>query len=253
MLTKNQAKFISSLRLKKNREEHGLFIAEGIKTVNDLLNSGIRVRQIYSSSNFQLSLFNHHIEVIRVKQSELKRLSSFSTPNEVLALCEIPRYELDLASLKDKLSLVLDTVQDPGNLGTLVRVADWFGIENIICSEETVELYNPKVIQATMGSVSRVRVHYTDLGAFFARAETELPLLQVYGTLVNAESIYGQGLSAAGLILMGNESKGISEHLLPFVKRKIAIPNYGKGAESLNVAVAAAVICAEFRRTATAR
>lgn len=248
MLTKNQAKFISSLKLKKNRDEHGLFVAEGTKIVSEMLNSGIKVKQLFSSSNFQLTIFNYHIDVIRIKENELKKISSLSTPNEVLAVCEIPNYKLNLKELGSKLSLVLDTVQDPGNLGTIIRIADWFGIENIICSNETVEVYNPKVIQATMGSIARVKVHYTDLAKFLQDAKAKKPDLKIYGALLDGENMYSKKLAEKGLIVMGNESKGISELLVPFITDKIFIPNYGSGAESLNVAIATSVICAEFRR-----
>jgi TrmH family RNA methyltransferase len=271
MLTKNQAKFISGLKLKKNREEHGLFIAEGAKIVSDILHSGIKVKQIFSSKNFQLDIFNYQIEVIRIKESELKRISALQTPNEVLAVCEMPKHQFKADDLKGKLSLVLDTIQDPGNLGTIIRVADWFGIEHIICSLDTVEVYNPKVIQATMGSISRVKVHYTELSKFLAamnegqksevrgqkhvvrkaehsKGKKEVVPIKVYGALLDGESIYSKELAKEGLIVMGNESKGISENILPFITDKILIPNYGKGAESLNVAIATAVIAAEFKR-----
>ena len=266
MLTKNQAKFISGLKLKKNREEHGLFIAEGVKIVNDILHSGIKVKQIFSSKNFQLDIFNYQIEVVRIKESELKKISALQTPNEVLAVCEMPKHQLKADELRGKLSLVLDTVQDPGNLGTIIRIADWFGIENIICSLDTVEVYNPKVIQATMGSISRVRVFYTELSAFLEDLEKstkyQVPStktsakinkqvggkLRLYGAVLDGDNIYTKVSVREGLIVMGNESKGISENILPFITDKIAVPNYGKGAESLNVAIATAVIAAEFKR-----
>jgi len=251
MLSKNQAKFINSLKQKKFRDEHGLFVAEGAKIVNEILNSGIKVREIYSSINFQHSIFSHEIKVIRIKASELKKMSSLSTPNEVLAVCEIPKGDFNIFSIGMKLSLVLDTVQDPGNLGTIIRIADWFGVENIICSEETVEVYNPKVIQATMGSITRVKVHYVNLLEFLKKYKEEFPELKIYGALLDGENIYGQKLSKEGLVVIGNESKGISEELMPFITDKIKIPSYSvneTSVESLNAAIAAAVICAEFRR-----
>ena len=211
MLSKNQAKFISSLKQKKSREEHGLFVAEGAKIVNEILHSGIKVREIYSSTNFQLSILNPDLTVIRIKQNELKKISSLTTPNEVLAVCEIPKTEFNIFSIGMKLSLVMDTVQDPGNLGTIIRIADWFGIENIICSEETVEVYNPKVIQATMGSITRVKVHYTNLFEFLKQYKEEFPDLKIYGALLDGENIYEKKLSKEGLIVIGNESKGISD------------------------------------------
>ena len=251
MLSKNQAKFISSLKQKKNREEHGLFVAEGAKIVNEILNSGIVVREIYSSTNFQLSILNPDLTVIRIKQTELKKISSLTTPNEVLAVCEIPKTDFNIFSVGMKLSLVMDTVQDPGNFGTIIRIADWFGIENIICSEETVEVYNPKVIQATMGSITRVKVHYTNLFDFLKQYREEFPDLKIYGALLDGENIYEKKLSKEGLIVIGNESKGISDELLSNITDKIKIPSYSvnaDSAESLNAAIATAVICAEFRR-----
>jgi TrmH family RNA methyltransferase len=259
MLAKNEAKFINSLKLKKNRDAEGLFIAEGVKIVNDLLHSGIKVKQIYSSRNFQLSIFNYHIDVIRIKDNELQRISSLSNPNEVLAVCEIPSYTLVPAQLKNKLTLVLDTLQDPGNLGTIIRIADWFGIENIVCSNETVEVYNPKVIQATMGSISRVKVHYVDLQRFVEEAKVALPGLKIYGAVLDGENLYDSELSPQGLILIGNESKGISAELLSSISHKVRIPSYAISepgmqsgpvsvAESLNAAIATSILCAEFRR-----
>jgi TrmH family RNA methyltransferase len=258
MLVKNEAKFINSLKLKKNREAEGLFVAEGVKIVNDLLHSGIIVRQIYSSRNFQLSIFNYHVDVIRIKESELKRISSLSSPNEVLAVCEIPRNELQLEKLENKLCLVLDGIQDPGNLGTIIRIADWFGIGDIICSSETVEVYNPKVIQATMGSISRVKVHYADLAVFLSEAKSALPGLNVYGASLEGETIYDSKLEARGFIMIGNESRGISPELIPHLTDKLYIPSFSthlshlptgtSAAESLNAAIATSIICSEFRR-----
>ena len=258
MLAKNEIKFINSLKLKKNRESEGLFVAEGVKIVNELLHSGIKVKQIYSSRNFQLSIFNYHVDVIRIKENELQRISSLSTPNEVLAVCEIPNYKLEVAAIAGKLSLVLDTIQDPGNLGTIIRIADWFGIENIICAPETVEVYNPKVIQATMGSISRVKVHYANLLRFLDEMKNHSPEVKIYGALLDGENLYEAKLSKTGLLVIGNESKGISSEIIPCIGSKIRIPSFtaaGSGpaapvssAESLNAAIATSVICAEFRR-----
>jgi len=257
MLSKSQIKFINALSLKKNREKEGLFIAEGEKMVEELLNSPIKIRQIFSSRNFQHSIFSNHIEIIRITEAELKKISSLSTPNHVLALCEVPTYTLEPALLKGKLVLVLDALQDPGNLGTIIRIADWFGIENIVCSADTVDTYNPKVVQSTMGSIARVKVHHTDLHALLAKAREQDPLLKIYGALLDGENIYGKKLSSEGFIIIGNESKGISADLFPLINEKIKIPSYSHatladhqapGPESLNAAVASAVICAEFRR-----
>ena len=258
MLSKSQIQVIKSLKLKKFREEHQLFIAEGRKLVNELITSTIKVRQIYATSDFfRTTKIDASIERFEIKESELERISSLTSPNEVLAVCEIPTCQLNMDSLKDKLTLVLEDIKDPGNLGTIIRIADWFGIETIICSEQTAELYNPKVIQATMGSVSRVQVHYMELPVFFnhqsENAGNDNPQ-KIYGALLEGDNIYTQPLSANGFIVIGNESKGISETLLPCITHKINIPSFshfnpsGGEAESLNAAVATSIICSEFRR-----
>jgi TrmH family RNA methyltransferase len=251
MISKNQLKFVNSLKQKKFREEHNLFIAEGTKIVHELLKSNIIIKQIFGTSDFFIkNQIGKSIERYEVKANELERLSALATPNDVLAVCEIPHYQLNKDELKDKLTLVLDNIKDPGNLGTIIRIADWFGIENIICSDETADAFNPKVIQATMGSIARIKLHYIDLTDFFEGFK-QLP---VYGALLGGENIYTSQLSANGFIVIGNESKGISDNLLPYINHKISIPSYshfkegGGEAESLNAAVATSVICSEFRR-----
>lgn len=248
MLTRAQVKFIHSLRLKKNREKEGLFVAEGEKMVEDLVNSDVNIREIYSSRNFQHSIFSNHIEVVRISEAELKKISSLVTPNRMLAVCHMPEYKLDVAQLADKLSLVLDNIQDPGNLGTIIRVADWFGIRHIICSPDTADLYNSKVIQSTMGSVARVKVHYTALPEFLQEVKKQLPALPVYGALLEGENLYQADLQGKGLLVIGNESKGISEEVQAHITHRITIPSYAAAIDSLNAAIAAAVICAEFKR-----
>jgi len=228
MLTKNQIKFIKSLSLKKSRDESGCFLAEGNKLVADLLP-------------------HFDCELLLAEQGEIDKVSLLKNPQQVLAVFKQPQYTLDSTSLSGKLSLVLDTVQDPGNLGTIIRIADWFGIENIICSPETVDVYNPKTVQATMGALSRVKVHYTDLSVFLEQNKT----LPVYGTFLEGGNIYAEHLTPEGLIVMGNEGNGISEKIEPFITKRLYIPNYPVDqptSESLNVAVAAAITCAEFRR-----
>ena len=277
MLSKAQIKFIQSLRIKKFREEHNSFLAEGEKLAEELLSSTVIIKDIYATEHW---LNGNHKKIKKetglhsVSEGELKRISSLSTPNEVLIVAETPMQKLWLKHLPEELSLVLDDIRDPGNLGTIIRVADWFGIKNIICSNETADAFNPKVVQATMGSVIRVNVFYSDLVSFFR--EPDLKGIPVYGALLEGENIYQSKLSATGLILIGNESRGISKELLPFISKKIYIPPFGpstssgqdlsptlspstndqgkagegkrSGAESLNAAVAAAVICSEFRR-----
>ncbi len=259
MLSKNQLKFVNSLKQKKFREEHNLFIAEGTKIVHELLQTQIKVKQVFGTTAFLAtfeggrgmnSKINNTIEFIEVKARELERLSALTTANEVLAVCEIPQYELNRAELNDKLTLVLDNIKDPGNLGTIIRIGDWFGIENIICSNETADAFNPKVVQATMCSIARIKLHYIDLIKFFE----ENKQLPVYGALLDGENIYTKQLTSIGFILIGNESKGLSDTLLPFITDKISIPSFshfkgGRGeAESLNAAVATSIICSEFRR-----
>lgn len=250
MLSKNQVKFVTSLAMKKFRSEHGLFIAEGVKIVNELLSSSIVVKQLYATKEYlsELEIRNPQPEIYEVSESELQRISQLTTPNRVLAVAEVPKYELNHEELRDQLTLVLDDVRDPGNLGTIIRIADWFGIPHVICSPTSADAWNSKVVQATMGSIARIKVHYTDLEKF-------LPAMQlpVYGAVLEGDNIYSKKLQQKGLIVIGNESRGISGAVLAHVTDKITIPNYSGNnqlgeAESLNAAIATAVICAEFRR-----
>lgn len=254
MISKNQIKFLNELKQKKGRDEHNLFVAEGHKIISELLASTISVRQIYSiSTAFDKLKIHSGIECIEIKSAELERISSLTTPNEMLAVCEIPEYTLQISELSDKLTLLLDTIKDPGNLGTIIRVADWFGIENIICSHQSADVFNPKVIQATMGSITRVKIHYEDLTKLIAQNQNETKL-PVYGALLEGENIYLQKLPGAAFIVIGNESKGISPELIPLVSHKITIPSFSHfktiqgETESLNAAIATSIICSEFRR-----
>ncbi len=265
MLSKNQLKFVNSLKQKKFRTEHNLFIAEGTKIVSELLLSRIKVKQLFATINFlsrieegveQRTKIDKDIECFEIKNDELERLSAQITPNEVLAVCEIPKYVLNNEALNDKLTLVLDTIKDPGNLGTIIRIADWFGIDTIICSKETVDAYNPKVVQATMGSIARIKLHYVDLVDFFEELKIDKTnvKLPIYGALIEGSSVYSQKLTANGFIIIGNESKGISNELVPYITDKISIPSFshfksiGGEVESLNAAIATSIICSEFRR-----
>ncbi|MEO6903319.1 MAG: RNA methyltransferase [Bacteroidia bacterium] len=254
MLSKNQIKFLNSLKQKKGREDEQLFIVEGVKMVAELLNSKINVTQLYATSTYlEREKIRGTLEIIEIKESELERISALSTPNEVLVLCKIPKLIFDINQLKDKLTLVLDNIKDPGNLGTIIRIADWFGIENIVCSKETVDVYNPKVVQATMGSIARVNVNYIALNDLLNANKIKLNY-SVFGTLLNGENIYSKPLPNKGFIIVGNESKGISNTLFPFITDKVRIPSFsqfnsnGGEAESLNAAIATAIICSEFRR-----
>ena len=248
MLSKNQIKFIQSLSRKKARAEHHCFIAEGNKLVEDTLHAFVCRLLLATPEWWKRHTKVQSCECLEVSREELSRVSQLTTPQEVLAVYEIPDKQIDMQSLHNQLTLVLDTIQDPGNLGTIIRIADWFGIRNIICSPETADVYNPKVVQATMGALARVVVHYTPLETFLEKIGDELP---IYGTFLDGENIYNHTLTHNGLIVMGNEGKGISENIKSFIKHQLYIPNYPEGvetSESLNVAVATAVTCAEFRR-----
>jgi TrmH family RNA methyltransferase len=254
MLSKSQITFINSLKQKKYREEQQLFIAEGAKIVPELLNSSIIVKQIYATSDFLRNIIiPAGIERFEIKENELERISSLTKANEVLAVCETPNYVLDNESLKGKLNLVLDDIKDPGNLGTIIRIADWFGIENIVCSSETVDAFNPKVVQATMGSIARIKIHYTSLTEFISVQSSKFKV-PAYGALLEGKNIYSEKLSSEGLIVIGNESRGISDEIQKLITNKISIPSFshyksgGGEAESLNAAIATSIICSEFRR-----
>lgn len=247
MLSKNKIKYIHSLELKKNRKKEGVFVAEGHKLVGDLL-PHFHCRLILATNTW---LKEHHDiqadEIIEITSEELVKASLLKTPQEVLAIFEQPQYNYTTDVIKDSLCLALDDIQDPGNLGTIIRLADWFGIEHIFCSQGTVDVYNSKVIQATMGALARVKVHYCNLPELIS----SLKDVPVYGTFLDGENIYDKPLSENGLIIMGNEGNGVSKEVSQLINNKLYIPNYPTGrttSESLNVAIATAVVCAEFRR-----
>ncbi len=222
----------------------GLFVAEGEKLISELRGSKLNVKKIYCLDGvFQ----GDGVEWVAPR--ELERISQLKSANNSLALVEIPRYKLNIEELKNQLFLVLDSVQNPGNLGTIIRLADWFGIENIICSPLCADCFNAKVVQATMGAILRVKVHYTPLPELLKELqESEVP---IYGTLLEGENIYSEPLSQSGAIVMGNEGQGISAEVQQFISRKLFIPPFPAdmaGSESLNVSIATAVVCSEFRR-----
>ena len=242
MLSKNQLKLVRSLELKKNRKKEGLFVAEGPKVVGDLLRAGYVPHSIF---NVQGSGFKVQGSSFLVTDDELRKLSFLQHPQEVLALFEIPQSQ-KLTANSQKLTIALDGIQDPGNLGTIIRIADWFGITTIYCSEDTADCYNPKVVQATMGSLAHINIVYTNLEALLRQYDGP-----IYGTLLDGQNIYQQELSSEGIIVMGNEGNGISPAIRQLVTHKLLIPNYNPSsetAESLNVAIATAITCAEFRR-----
>ena len=250
MLTKNTIKLIRSLELKKFRTRESAFVAEGPKVVGDLL-AVMRPKMVFATSQWISENNNNGIDVEIVSEDELSRISFLQHPQQVLAVFPMPSYDesIDYAKeLKGKLTLALDSVQDPGNLGTIIRIADWFGIETILCSHETADAYNPKVIQATMGSIARVRIIYTDLTKTLEAIASEMP---IYGTFLDGENIHSRQLPQEAVIVMGNEGKGISQEVARLVTDRVLIPNYPAGrptADSLNVAIATAITCAEFRR-----
>lgn len=250
MISKNQIKYIHQLELKKFRKQEGLFIAEGHKVVGDLLRAGFKPRQIFAVQDWitdnssQLSVLDSQLSEVNLE--ELTRLSLLQHPQQVLALFPIPD-EQTIPSPKNALSILLDNVQDPGNLGTIIRIADWFGIDAIYCSLGTVDAWNPKVVQATMGSIARVHIKYVDPQLLFDSLPDKFP---VYGTFLDGDNIYTQQLSQQGIIVMGNEGNGISDAVRSRVTHKLLIPDFHKGdtADSLNVAIATAITCSEFRR-----
>lgn len=250
MISKNKIKYIRSLELKKNRSKEGVFVAEGHKVVNDLLDLQPALLIVATSDWLAQKNINTSTEVIEVTGEELRKVSFLQHPQQVLAVFKQPEnrgfgaHDIDTTQL----SLALDGVQDPGNLGTIIRIADWFGISHIYCSDDTADVYNPKVVQATMGSIARVKVAYGDLLSMISSLPPEVP---VYGTLLDGEDIYQQQLANQGIIVMGNEGKGISPALAKRVNHRLLIPNFPEGrptADSLNVAIATAITCAEFRR-----
>ncbi|HEY3389132.1 MAG TPA: RNA methyltransferase [Prolixibacteraceae bacterium] len=251
VLSKNKIKLIKSLDLKKNRLTTGLFVAEGKKLVFDLLKSDIVVSELFCSKLLASEIigYKQNLEIEIIDKEELSRISYLKTTPDIVGIFNIPKSAIDWNEIKDGLTLVLDTIQDPGNLGTIVRLADWFGIHNIICSTDCADLYNPKVVQSTMGALARVKVHYVALPEFLSHAK-QLGI-KVYGTFMEGENLYKCDLTDNGLIVMGNEGNGISENITAYISTKINIPSYPSGvvtSESLNVAIATSIICSEFRR-----
>ncbi|MBK3517141.1 TrmH family RNA methyltransferase [Carboxylicivirga marina] len=253
MLSKNKQKFILSLSRKKVREQNEVFVAEGHKLVSDLLSAGCDVDTIIATDswlNENKTLTNNCHEIIDSSTDELKKVSQLKSPPSVIAVFNQNKKPLNIEHLKTQLSIFLDEIQDPGNLGTIIRLADWFGIKNIICSKNCADVYNAKTIQSTMGAISRVNVHYVDTLAFFQDFQNlKLP---IYGTFLDGDNIYEESLTSNGLIVMGNEGKGISTEVERHISSRLLIPPYPDNAstsESLNVSVATAIICAEFRRT----
>ena len=246
MISKNLIKLIKSLEQKKYRKREKLFVAEGPKVVGDLMALMAPQRVIATSEWYKEKKIS---EDVVVTEDEIRKVSFLQHPQDVLALFGLPEMEeLPVEQLRDHLTLALDDVQDPGNLGTIIRLADWFGIEHILCNQGTADAYSPKVVQATMGSIARVKLHYTNLAEYLEQLQGAVP---VYGTFLDGNNLYAEKLSPSGIIIMGNEGNGISEQVERYVTKRLLIPSYPAErptAESLNVAIATAITCAEFRR-----
>ena len=239
MLSKSQIKLITSLKQKKYRQQYKLFVAEGKKTILELLQSNLKLHQLYTTT-LEFDVLDDLIT--QISDTELKKISFLKSPNTALAVFEIPNEtSIDFS----KLVVALDDVRDPGNLGTIVRLCDWFGIKDLICSYETVDCYNPKVIQASMGSITRVNVSYIDLKQVLQIQKTE-----VFGAFMDGENVYESKLSNSGILVLGNEANGISHDIESQVTKRISIPRFGElqATESLNVANATAILLSEFKR-----
>ena len=247
MISKARIKWIKSLEIRKYRLQNEAFVAEGPKLVGELLPHStplyVAATEDWLAQNQKL--LRHDIPVDIVSRAELERLSLLRSPQSVLCVMPIPHRTLEANSLQQELVLALDGIQDPGNLGTILRIADWFGIRKVICSEGTTDVYNPKCVQSCMGALARVEVHYCDLPQLLRQVDTP-----IYGTFLDGRDIYGEELSTRGIIVMGNEGNGISHEVAELVSHRLYVPNFPQGAlttESLNVAVATGIVCAEFR------
>ena len=239
-ISKNQLKTITSLSQKKYRQQHNLFVVEGVKVVRELMQSSLELVKLYATDDF---VIDDDSKLEKISPKDLQKISNLKTPNKVLGIFKIP----DEKPLQEKgLILALDTINDPGNLGTIIRLCDWFGITQLICSKETVDCYNPKVVQSSMGSLTRVSIKYIDLKSFLK--ETNLP---IFIADMDGENVYKTDLPKEAILVMGNEANGVSDEIKGLIKNKISIPRFGKlqETESLNVATATAILLSEFRRS----
>jgi len=237
-ISKNQLKLITSLSQKKYRQKHKLFVAEGVKVVNELLNSSFELDQLFATEDFDTQNKNCQI----ISNEELRKISSLKTPNKVLGIFKIPA-EKEIGN--KGLILVLDDINDPGNLGTIIRLCDWFGITTLVCSNETVDCYNQKVVQSSMGSLTRLAIKYLNLKEYLSN--TELP---TFIADMDGENVYKKELPKEAVLIMGNEANGVSDEIKSLIKHKISIPRFGnlQETDSLNVATATAILLSEFRR-----
>lgn len=254
MVSKIKTKFINSLRYKKYRDRHNAYVVEGEKIITELLRQDLhRTNILFTTANWAETIDRKLLKNVQehyvISEDELKKLSFLKSPSKGLAVVTPPAYEVNKEAVLNSLSLVLDTIQDPGNLGTIIRIANWFGISRIFCSEDSADQFNPKVIQASMGAILRTEVYYSDLISLLR--EYRIPGFPVYGTFSDGKPVYDTRVLQKGFIIFGNESKGITPGLFPYITEKISVPNYPSGRktmESLNISAATAIICAEFRR-----
>ncbi|HEY3373296.1 MAG TPA: RNA methyltransferase [Prolixibacteraceae bacterium] len=252
MLSKNKIKLIQSLNRKKNRDELGVFLVEGNKMVEEAIRSGFQIMLVVSTSSFaeqHPEIDNLAAELIITDNESIAKASLLQNPQDAMAIVCQPAKSFPQVNLQKELCLALDFIQDPGNLGTILRIADWYGINHIVCSENTVDVFNPKVVQASMGAIFRVGTYITDLSSYIKTSrESGIP---VYGTFLEGQNIYQQTLSPNGMIVLGNEGNGISEPISRLVTQKLLIPSFSthpNKPESLNVAIATAICCSEFKR-----
>ena len=250
MLSKNKLKLIQSLNYKKGREKGNCFLAEGAKIVTEALKSNFHVDSLMATSEFTDShslLCKKACNTAEVTKKELQTASLLQSPQDALAIIRLPEESFSVSVLNNQFSLALDSVQDPGNMGTIIRIADWFGIRHILCSMDTADCFSPKVIQASMGAIFRVKIHYLDLK--YTLEEIRKLKISVFGTYLDGENVFTSSLPSSGILVMGNEGNGISEKISRYIDKKLTIPSFGNsGTESLNVAIATAICCAEFRR-----
>lgn len=252
MLSHNQIKHINSLKIKKFRQQHGTFIVEGEKGVEELLLGTLKPVKVFALREWlyinEPELHSRNIEYQEITSDELKKISELVSPNQVLALAQIPNPARIDPSRFEGLALALDGIRDPGNMGTMIRTADWFGIRQVICSPDSVDIFNSKVVQSTMGSIGRVQVYYTDLSGFLKALSPATP---IYGALLQGPPLTGKSFDKPGIVLIGSESHGISEQLIPYVNHPVHIPRFRTDepqnqAESLNASVANGIICYEI-------
>lgn len=246
MLSKTKIKFFNTLIRKKKRDELGVFLAEGVKLINELIDAKYKIEVLACTPSLIHSFHETAAEIVECSHQDIKKISQLKTPQDAVAIVRKPD-DVPVSISTDDLVLALDEIQDPGNLGTIIRLASWFGIKSIVCSRNTADCYNPKVVQATMGAIAHVHITYTDLANYLTEVkENNLP---IYGTLLSGNNIYADELTAKGVIVMGNEGNGISAPIHKLIDQALFIPSFSQNAvESLNVSVATAIILSEFKR-----